>query len=526
MDYEQIKKRANQILYNREPECSYIEYKASSKQFDKLLKTLCAYGNNYYDNDIQYIFIGVEEANNDEEKAIPVLPIKGVSKGELEKCRNDINSLRPFLYPNVRFEIIANRYEEKDYLLVVVNRQTGGPFMVSDRAEHDRKIKLKAGRYVRIEAQTRLARIEEEYDLMRKFSDYHFSSLSNNDATVDDLNLDFLKEYISKTSDRHVMGNMSKEELCTALGLIDRNDPAGKQVKNFALLMFCDNPERFVPYAYSEMIVDMFGTKRSMQSKTFTGPIWKQYQAIVNYINDNYLDTIVLRDGSKAENRRLSNYTFTSVEELIANAIVHNNYENRKAVQIYVSETMINIVNYNRPLPPLQISDLNSRSFFNERDTENPEIRDMFKKLGIIESFGTGIGEAKRSLRENGSPDLFYKEFDGGANVTSVVIPVNEEYLQLKKGGKPKIELGIERQTQAVKQIIMNSVFSEKVKHNMIIIYDETDGGMFGNSDVCNLLKCSETTATTYIKKMLTELKIIKPVIGKGKGKYHFIENK
>jgi len=68
MDYEQIKKRANKILSDREPECSYIEYKASSKQFDKLLKTICAYGNNYYDNDIQYIFIGVDEANNDEGK--------------------------------------------------------------------------------------------------------------------------------------------------------------------------------------------------------------------------------------------------------------------------------------------------------------------------------------------------------------------------------------------------------------------------------------------------------------------------
>ena len=97
------------------------------------------------------------------------------------------------------------------------------------------------------------------------------------------------------------------------------------------------------------------------------------------------------------------------MEELLANAIVHNNYENGKPIQIYVSEKQINIVNYNKPLPPIRISDLNERTFFNERDTENPEIRDMFKALGIIESFGTGIGETKRSMRENGSPDLFYK---------------------------------------------------------------------------------------------------------------------
>ena len=85
-----------------------------------------------------------------------------------------------------------------------------------------------------------------------------------------------------------------------------------------------------------------------------------------------------------------------------------------------ISNMLSDCIN-NKPLPPIRISDLNERTFFNERDTEDPEIRDMFKALGIIESFGTGIGEAKRSMRENGSPDLFYKTFDINDNVTSVV---------------------------------------------------------------------------------------------------------
>lgn len=72
--------------------------------------------------------------------------------------------------------------------------------------------------------------------------------------------------------------------------------------------MFADKPEDFIPYAYTELIVDMFGTKRKMESKKFSGPIWKMY---------------------------------------------------------------FNIVNYNKPLPPLSISDLNDRSVFYERDTEN-----------------------------------------------------------------------------------------------------------------------------------------------------------
>ena len=86
----------------------------------KILKTICAYGNNYYDNDIQYIFLGVEEVNDENNKAIPKLPILGIDEGNLEKCKNAINSLRSFLYPNVAFEIIANRFENRNYLLIVV----------------------------------------------------------------------------------------------------------------------------------------------------------------------------------------------------------------------------------------------------------------------------------------------------------------------------------------------------------------------------------------------------------------------
>ena len=163
MDYERMKRQANDILLSQSAECPYIEYKASSKQFDKILKTLCAYGNNYYDNDVQYIFVGVEEINDENNKAIPMLPIKGIEEGSLEKCKNEINALRPFLYPNVAFDIITNQLNGTFYLFIVVLRQTGGPFMVSEKAEKDKRIKIKAGRYVRVESDSRLARVDEEY---------------------------------------------------------------------------------------------------------------------------------------------------------------------------------------------------------------------------------------------------------------------------------------------------------------------------------------------------------------------------
>lgn len=522
MDYKQIMKQANEILKNRTAECSYIEYKASEQQLDKILKTICAYGNNYYNNDIQYIFIGVEEENSDDNKAIPILPIKGISEGRLEKCKNTLNSLRPFLYPHVAFEIISNKVDGVSYLLIVVLRQTGGPFMVTEKAEKENKIRLKPGRYVRIEADTRLARVDEEYDLLRKFSNFHYSSIVSSTASIDDLDIDLLREYISKTSSRQINDGMDKKRLAKTLELIDKNDPEDKRVKNYAVLMFSEHPEQYIPYSYTELIVDMYGTKRKMESKVFKGAIWKQYYAALEFINSNFLNELVVRVDGIAENRKIENFTYVAVEELLANAIVHNNYENGKPIQIYISEKQINIVNYNKPLPPIRISDLNERSFFNERDTENPEIRDMFKALGIIESFGTGIGEAKRSMRENGSPELYYKSFDVNDNVTSVVIPVNEDYYEIKHGVEPKKNVWIENETKDIKQKILDSKYSKKIKQNTLKIYEEVGTEVFGNSRVVEILGCSEVTATAYLKRMEKELKITVSVEGMGKGKYKF----
>ena len=51
-------------------------------------------------------------------------------------------------------------------------------------------------------------------------------------------------------------------------------------------------------------------------------------------------------------------------------------------------------------------------------------------------------------MEENGSPALYYKVFDITDNVTSVVIPVNEEYMGIKNETNPRKKIGIESETQ------------------------------------------------------------------------------
>lgn len=314
------------------------------------------------------------------------------------------------------------------------------------------------------------------------------------------------------------------------MGLFGQNETHGLHVKNYAILMFSTHPERFIPHSDIEVIADTYGDESRMVAKTFTGPIWKQYYACLKYIQDNYLRQVTVRKEGVSTNRMVANYPYKAVEELLANAVVHKNYETDKSIQIYITEREIDIVNYNRPLPPVTLEDLNERTFFKERDAVNPEIRDMFKALGIIESFGTGVGEAKRACQNNGSGSMYYKIFPNNADVTSVVIRISDEFCELTNENMGTVaenketdgeEKGIQDAWKAVRQKIRGTHYSSKVRNNMDKLLLEFKDSPFTPKDIMRVIHCSQNTATVYLSKLL-ELNLLSPIKGIGQSGYRF----
>ena len=175
-------------------------------------------------------------------------------------------------------------------------------------------------------------------------------------------------------------------------------------------------------------------------------------------------------------------------------------------------------------MPPLRIKDLNERFSFHELNVENPEIRNMFKDLGLIESFGPGIGDAKRALKDNDSPNLYYKVFEGNPDVTSVVIPANEEYLKLMRIENISQDELVHDNYKHIEQTIKNSNYSELIKQKLILICNTFIDSVFCGNDICNILSCSVNTATNYLNKLYKELHVTQVVKGQGKGRYKFIE--
>ena len=175
---------------------------------------------------------------------------------------------------------------------------------------------------------------------------------------------------------------------------------------------------------------------------------------------------------------------------------------------------------------------------------ENPSIREMFKSLDLIESFGSGVGKAKRAMAENGSDDIQYQEYDENVDITSVVIPISKKYLQYSykamdlatkdqnldfDGQKPTAKdqnFGFDGEkikinSADIVSIINKSAYSNTIRKTLTSIYDRFFNDEFSRSDIVSYLNASKSGSSNYVR-YLQELNVVEQVKGKGKGKYKF----
>lgn len=99
-----------------------------------------------------------------------------------------------------------------------------------------------------------------------------------------------------------------------------------------------------------------------------------------------------------------------ALEEAIANAIYHRDYQVREPVEVRIYPDSICILNYGGPDRSIKsgafkIGPVKPRRYRNRR------LGDFLKELDLTEGKATGIPRIKKALKENGSPEPFF-DFD------------------------------------------------------------------------------------------------------------------
>ncbi|MEH2954138.1 ATP-binding protein [Candidatus Merdisoma sp. JLR.KK011] len=211
-----------------------------------------------------------------------------------------------------------------------------------------------------------------------------------------------------------------------------------------------------------------------------------------------------IRDADKIEHRIVYNWPLAAFEELATNCILHKRYESPNYIGIYVYSDRIAFVNHNRPMPPVTIEAMNSQSSFDNRKYLNPELKDMFFALNLIESYGSGIRRAKEALKSNRSPKMEFLPNNDYDDYTMAVIYINEEFAEISKDEKKIIESD-KKPIKADKKPIKADKKPIKMERKSLILNYIAQNGSISNREAKKILNLAESTVKRLLKEMVDE---------------------
>ena len=236
----------------------------------------------------------------------------------------------------------------------------------------------------------------------------------------------FRKKAISSTRLSKDDLDMGDLELLESLQLTEPD-----YIKRAAILLFHQNPEKWVPGAYVK--IGMFATDTELKyHHEVHGSLIAMPDKIMEIVYSNYFKGIISYEGiQRVETWNVPHEAF---REAITNAIVHRDYSTGIPIQIKVYPDKVVIHN-----------DGNLRSGWSSDEAikrprsrpHNPLIANTFFRCGQIESWGRGIKKMSEScvLWNKPQPTIeflydseFTVTFESGENYSQIMDSSNEQF--------------------------------------------------------------------------------------------------
>lgn len=253
----------------------------------------------------------------------------------------------------------------------------------------------------------------------RRYRDRPYDAHPVTGAGLDELSRSYFEnDYLRQAVARDVLelNGRSYEERLASLGMIaDVDDPH----PTFAGLMTLGtSPRTWIPSFYVQFLrID--GTEWG-DPVTDEQEIDGNFETMLRRLDDKLKAHVVMSvdfaSGTTTE-VRVSNYPISALQQLSRNAIMHRSYEGTNApVRVYWFNDRIEISNPGGPYGSVTVENFGQPG---TNDYRNPLIAGVLKTLGFVQRFGFGIAEARRSLRDNGNPELQFEVQP--ANVLAIV---------------------------------------------------------------------------------------------------------
>ena len=409
------------LLYCRGVESERVEFKASwssERTGAQVLRTICAFANDYHNLNGGYIVIGAEERGGR-----AVLPPLGLSATDVEAAqkwiRGQCNRLDPPYPPILSPETVGDR------LVLVVWAPASE--MRPHRAPAGDGVRPRY--WVRVGAETVDA--EQRGDMLRglvqQTARVPWDDRRAADARIEDLREAKVREYLRDVSsgllDEPDARNVYRRMRITAQ-VNDHEVP-----RNAGLLFFSSEPGQWFRGARIEVV--QFAADRAgdvQEERIFGGALADQIRGCLNHL-ENLSTSHLQKQRDRSQVRGWVSYPLPALRETLVNAMYHRGYDvdQPEPTKVYLYPSRVDVVSYPGPVPGIEHRHLVANAEVRAAPARNRRIGEFLKELGLAEGRLSGLPKVFRAMEENGSPAPRF-DFDRERTFFQATLPAHPEY--------------------------------------------------------------------------------------------------
>ena len=247
--------------------------------------------------------------------------------------------------------------------------------------------------------------LDEVRDLANRIP---FDERGNASAKIDDISGILVYEHLKKVGSKLADDFTSKPLIDILDGMDLLTGPAeNRQIKNCAIMMFCEHPEKFFPVTQVDIVLFPEGSIENpdlmIEVPKIVGPIPQIINDTLSYLRTNVIKKKIIKPADIEKSDKIFNYPYQALEEAVVNALYHRDYREREPVEITIEPTHIDILSYAGPDRSISAEAIKAARKLKARRYRNRRLGDFLKELDLTEGRATGIPTIQKALRNNGS---------------------------------------------------------------------------------------------------------------------------
>lgn len=418
------------LLNKRRVESNRIEFKKGWNP-DKIYHTICAFATDLENTGGGYILVGVEQDDN----GVAKRPVKGIPLESIDGILKDMvgydaklssSNLIPVSYSS---KVSVEEVDGQTILVIWVPTGPNRPYCVPESVVS--KKPTKKNYYVRSKASTIEAKgetLDQVRDLANRIP---FDERGNETAKIEDISAILVYEHLKTVKSKLAEGFIGRP----LLEILDEMDlltgpTENRMIKNVALMMFCEHPEKFFPITQVDIVIFPEGSIENpdvmIEVPKIVGPIPQIIRETLSYLRTNVIKMRISKPSDDERSNKAFNYPYQAFEEAVVNALYHRDYQEREPVEITIEPSHIDILSYAGPDRSITAEAIKAARKLKARRYRNRRLGDFLKELDLTEGRATGIPTIQKSLRENGSPSATI-ETDDERTYFLMTIPCRED---------------------------------------------------------------------------------------------------